>query len=1178
MNTERNLNTVSAGKTAWRRLPAVMLGFLLAMGSTGTTQASVDVSNTPLFLTQGVDPNITFVLDDSGSMQWEFMPDEDMNFSTYMFPRPANLYGGSTYSNQVPTFKDTNVHNFFGRSAANNMVFYNPDITYVPWSNSDGTSMSDADPSAAYYNPRITALGTLDLTAQQTQAAVWFSHATSLSNANCDPCNGNHTFWPITYFNYLGGNKLQLASYQKVQITSATPVSANFTSPNGTVRTRDQEIQNFANWFQFYRSRILAARAGIGRAFSQQGEGMRVGFGAINKGSTSVDGVTTNTLINGVRPFTGTARDDFFDNLYDHVIPTSGTPLRRALDDAGQYFSRTDNLGPWGKVPGSNDTSAHLQCRQSYTILMTDGYWNGAQAGTAAARANNDGTGGPTITGPDSQSFTYSDVSPFTDGWVNTLADVAMYYWKNDLRTDLVNEVPVSPLDPAFWQHMVTFGVGLGVTGSVDPAAAFNAIGDTSTTISWPQPSTSGTTENIDDLLHAGVNSRGGFFSAADPDTFASELGAVLDAIVARVESSSTSAAASSAMIQSTTKLFTAGFRSTDWSGMLAAKQINSDGSVGSTVWDAETELGTRTPASRDIYTSNDTTNSGVVLALANLSVAQQAALDYYPDGTNDGLGGERIDWLRGDESAHASFRSRSGSGAARLLGDITNSDPQFVGKRDFGYSLLSTLGPSYTTFRTTTGSDYDQRPEVIYAGANDGMLHAFHADTGAEIFAYMPSELLLPEGSNSFAPINRLMQQDYNHRYFMDGTVAVGDAHATTWADSTSGWKSVLVGTMGAGGRTVFALDVTAPQSFTDSNILWEFTDPDLGYGVSEPSIVRMRNGDWAAVFGNGYNSDNHRAVLFVVRLSDGALLAKIDTGVGNATTENGLATPKVTDWPGMDLEARAIYAGDLQGNMWRFDVDHTNPTQWTNSSNYGVLFAARDSGNSPQPITARPEVAIYPNDPSSLMVLFGTGSYFRSSDAGSNQVQTLYGIIDDSGAAVSGRADLLEQTIDWEGTHTFGSNTFNLREISQHAIGSNNEKGWYMDLIYQGNALGERVVSAPSFPSGSIQTRVRFTTLIPDDDPCGTGRRGFLMDFLLGSGGRTGQSVFDLNSDGNFDAGDMAHTGEVINGREFGKGEEPAVIRDGNVDRLYDGEGEGGGGSNEAGPAGRQSWWQIR
>ncbi len=172
----------------------------------------------------------------------------------------------------------------------------------------------------------------------------------------------------------------------------------------------------------------------------------------------------------------------------------------------------------------------------------------------------------------------------------------------------------------------------------------------------------------------------------------------------------------------------------------------------------------------------------------------------------------------------------------------------------------------------------------------------------------------------------------------------------------------------------------------------------------------------------------------------------------------------------------------------------------------------------------------------------------------------------------------DLLEQTIDWEGQHTFGSDTFTLREISQHAIGSNNEKGWYMDLIYQGNALGERVVSAPSFPSGSIQTRVRFTTLIPDADPCGTGRRGFLMDFLLGSGGRTGQSVFDLNSDGQFGAGDMAHTGEVVNGREFGAGEESTVVRDGDVDRIYDGAGNPVTGSNEADPAGRQSWRQLR
>ncbi len=1195
-----NKNTASSNPVT--SLKGLVYGITMGLALATPVQANVNIADIPLFLSASVEPNLMFILDDSGSMQWEFMPDEDMHFSLYMFPRPNNLYGGSTYANQIPTFKDTNVHNFFGRSAANNSVFYNPDYTYVPWSNPDGSSMPDATPGAAYYNPRITGLGTLNLTAQQTQSATWFSHSTSLTSASCDPCGGNHTYWPITYFNYQGGDKLQFASYQKVQITTSTPSSATFTSPGGITRTRDEEIQNFANWFQYYRSRILAARAGIGRAFGQQGEDMRVGFGTLNKGSSDVDNVSTDTVVRGVRPFTGSDRDDFFDLLYDRNIPQSGTPLRRALDSAGQYFSRSDNRGPWGATPGTNDSTAQLECRQNFTILMTDGFWNSSQAGTSAARNNNDGTGGPTISGPDGMSYTYSAVTPFTDNHDNTLADVAMYYWKNDLRTGMDNIVPYSTFNPAFWQHMVTFGVGLGVSGTIDPQDAFDAI-DSSASITWGDSDAvaEGHPYKIDDLLHAAVNSRGGFFSASDPITFADELSDILSTIVARVDSSATSAAASSATLQSDSLLYTAGFRAKDWSGQLIAREINPDGTVKTALkWNAEDELVTQAGnGTREIYTSvrsainagtHVLSGNGVKLdstALGSLSTNQQNALNHAPDGTSDGLAVNRVEWLYGDESAHASFRSRqgvdsNGNAVTRLLGDVVGSNPQFAGKRDFGYRRLvgtgfSDVDPhSYIGFRASNA--YQNRPDVLYVGANDGMLHAFDATTGEEVFAYMPSELLLPESGDSHARINHLVDADYDHRYYVDGTATVWDAH---WGGS---WKSVLVGTMGAGGRSVYALDVTYPQNFDQTKVLWEFTDPDLGYGVDKPSIVRMQNGEWAAVFGNGYNSANHKAVLFVVRLSDGQLLAKIDTNQASdtAASPNGLSTPTVTlsiD----DLSANLIYAGDLKGRLWRFDVSSTNTNQWTNQGNRGVLFQAVDSGNNnPQPITSAPEVAVKPGDPNTLVVLFGTGSYFRDQDDGSSQIQSLYGIFDNGGTSVS-RSQLAVQQIIWEGEETFGSQTFTLREISDVTIG-NTQMGWVMDLIANSTFTGERVISKPVLLSGSTRDRIRFTTMIPNSDPCASdgGRDGFVMDLMIGSGGAAAFTVFDLNGDGKFDAADTKN-GRNFSGVDYGGGEQLIVIQTGDgASKLYSGDPNSTApplsGLEPGTPSGRQSWRQLR
>ena len=1191
------MNTFSPTACIARHAKTLGLGAVLGLALGTPAYADVDIANIPLFLTARVDPNLMFILDDSGSMQFEIMPDEYnyWNISNgsviFVYPRADGVYGGGDYNNRVATVDD-HAYNAIARSPQVNTVYYNPSVTYTPWSRYDSSLYPNASLTCALHNPERSGTGAAycrDFTVDNSNynSTRW---STCNSDGSCSSTTATKTFWPATYFWHNGGSVWDFANYTRVEIRSTT---ASYTGHGRASRTDcaaaptctyAEEIQNFANWYTYYRSRVLAARAGIGKAFSQQGEGMRVGFGAINKDSSSVDGVSTGTIIRGVRPFSGTNRQSFFESLYGHTIPNSGTPLREALDDAGQYFSRTDNPGPWGANPGTNDSSSHLQCRQNFTILMTDGYWTEGsdyQADTDGARDNNDGSAGSTITGPNSQSFTYAAVSPFTDAYSNTLADVAMYYWKRDLRT-LANEVPTTPANPAFWQHMVTFGVGMGVTGSVSPTAAFQAI-TSGAAVAWPDP-TSSEAAKIDDLLHASVNSRGGFFSAADPKTFADELSDVLSTIVARVESSSTAAAASSASLQSDTRLYTAGFRSTDWSGQLLARHLvrDADGNLllGSTAWDAEARLREQvTNGTRNIFTSareavstgsTQTLAAGGVSLQGTLHANQQAALNHAPDGTLDSLGVNRINWLYGNESAHASFRNRSGSGDARLLGDIVNSNPQFAGKRDFGYRRLSDHGASYLTYFTGV---VQSRPDMLYVGANDGMLHAFDAQSGMERFAYMPSELLLPDSGASYARINRLMEQNYNHRYLMDGTATVADVYI-------GGWKSVLVGTMGAGGRTVFALDVSNPAGFGASNVLWEFTDPDLGYGVGKPTIVRMSNGVWAAVFGNGYNSASHKAVLFIVSLSDGQLLAKVNTNnaADTAASPNGLAAP--TAALRLDtMSATTIYAGDLKGRLWRFDVTE-NLSTWDNSSKRTVLFQARDAGNAPQPITSAPEVALNPNDPGTLIVAFGTGSYFRAGDADSLQVQSLYGIIDDDGAAVSGRAELIGQSITWQGPFTVGGATYTLREISDNNIGD--RSGWYLDLVYGNNANGERVVSKPTLLTGAVRDRVRFTTMIPEPDPCGTsgGRTGFLMDIMLGSGGRAPRAVFDLNNDGEFNGEDIPDSCEgSCSGLDFGGGEEVIVIQDGdNTAQVLDGEGDAVRTDNPGTPTGRQSWRQLR
>lgn len=1073
---------------------SVAYGTIVSMliSQLATTSAYAAIADEPLYLTSAVEPNIMFVLDDSGSMQWEGMPDDITSFS-YLYPRPAGLYGGTDYNNYVPDFNPANIYNARMRSPHLNKVYYNPAVTYAPWVDANGVSWGNASITCAPYNPQLTGLGCLNLTASQTinmSGSSWWYGSGGWYQ-------GNHTFNPAVYFRYTGGDTWSTGSYTRVEITSAT---ASYTGDGRASRTEcvagtctyAQEIQNYANWFTYYRSRILSARAGIGKAFSKQGTSMRVGFGAINKGTTTIDGVSAATVIRGVRTFSGADRTDFFNNLYSHPIPAAGTPLRKALDDAGQYYSRTDNRGPWGNIPGTDDgvaTSSHAQCRQSYTILMTDGYWNGAAASTTAAQDNVDGTSGPTITGSGGKTFTYSAVSPFTDGNNNTLADIAMYYWKRDLRTALANEVPTSTIDPAFWQHMTTFGVGLGVTGSVNPTDAFNAI-TTGATINWPAPTTNPAL--LDDLLHASVNGRGGFFSASDPETFATELTNVLKNISDRI-SSSAAVASNSTRLTSSTHLYQALFKSGDWSGQLKAFPLLSGGSIGSEAWDAAN--GIPSHGSRNIKTWSGS-----------------AGMDF--SGPIGGLTAVQVDYLRGDDTNEAknggSYRDRSSK-----LGDIINADPHYVKNENFGYNILSgSEGGSYSTFVIGKSS----RTAVVYAAANDGMLHGFRASDGVEKFAFVPKA--------TWPNLSLLTVPGYTHKYFVDGSPTAWDAY---WGGS---WKTVLVGSLGAGGKSVYALNVSNPDTFNTSDVLWEFQGNDaaqianMGYILGSVTVARFPDGNYWAVFGNGYGSTNGNAVLFMVRVDSPSTVKMIEVEGGPG---NGLSTPTLVDSNG-DRIIDLVYAGDLKGNVWKFYTSASSSSSWASAYGASPLFRAKDSAGNPQPITSSVEVGLSPAGAPGLMVYFGTGKYFETGDNSTLSIQSAYGVVDSDGnsggtsglfSGANHRTHLQSQSIVFE-TIISGNG---VRVVSDNTVDYSTQKGWVIDLLKPPTptAVGERIITAPLLFGGKLL----FQTITPSLSPCEYGGGSWLMQVNPATGGEPKSASFDVNGDGLFNDADMVDIG---------------------------------------------------
>ena len=1172
-----------------RSLAALLLALAWSLNAHALTPAT-----TPLYLKSTVEPNVMFTLDDSGSMQWEIMP-ESLIWSYFVFPRATGVYGTSDYDNFVATIDTTGTkiaYNAVARSPQTNKIYYNPQITYTPWIKYDGTFYPNASPTAAYHNPEKTTAGSRNLTASTTQTAGWDScPSPTFNTTNCGYFSGNKTFYPATYFIHNGGDIWNFANYTKTEIKSTTTsysgrpnrsdCAGNNANPATGICTYDEEIQNFANWYTYYRSRILLARAGVGRAFAQQGTNMRVGFAAINQATKTVDTVSSpGAVVRGVRPFSGTNRQNFFSDLYTHPINTSGTPLRRALDDVGKYFERTDDLGPWGATPGTAG-GTQLSCRQNYNILMTDGYWNGDAAPTAAATQNVDNLAGSTISGTISgiaQTYTYSPSHPYSDSYSSTLADAAMYYWKRDLRTDLTNNVPVGNANPAFWQHMVNFTVGLGVFGTLNPTTALTGL--TSGTTAWPQPVSNSTTGvNIDDLWHAAVNSRGGFFSASDPETFASALSSSLQEIVNRTSSSS-SVATSTTQLKSSTKYFQSLSTSGEWGGTVMSRLVSDD----SDQWDAAVQLNTQVSASSDtrkIITSRGT-RDGVAFLYGNLSDTQQAALNFDSNGVVDTRGLDRVGYLRGHSQHEGTSPDQFRQRPNRKLGDIVNSNPWYASEPAAGYSDVDYSG--YSAFRST----YLDRIPVVYVGANDGMLHGFNACevgftyatnivcttamAGTEVIAYVPTSV--------YPNLRKLTEQSYNtsHLYFVDGSPMVGDAFVN------GSWRSVLVGGLNSGGKGYFALDVTNPTdaskaapTFSQANAaslqLWEFTDAndaDLGLSYNLPptnqetgqplQITRLANGKWAAIVGNGYNSSSGKAALFILFLNGPSGTGStwtlgtdyIKLVAETATGSNGLSTPFPFDSDG-DGYVDVVYAGDLKGNMWKFFVGPnaqdaavtSDPATWRVAFSTAPLFTAVNASNQIQPITHPPVVSLHPT--SGLMVLFGTGKYLENSDIASTEVQTYYGLRD-IGTAITGRASLksvvLSDTLPRSITSQVAATT-----PQTDAAGNALDLGWRADM----SISGERITGR-TFISNRI---VLFDTVVPNSDLCEGGVSSQITAMQYDSGSTPSIAVFgDANGDGTVNASDIVagvSTGQSLSGTTFLQNS--SQVGDGNSGDSYKG-----------------------
>ncbi|MED5606118.1 PilC/PilY family type IV pilus protein [Pseudomonas sp. JH-2] len=1097
--------------------------------------AQLNISQQPLFLTQTVAPNLILTMDNSNSMKWAFVPD-------------------------VTGYESTRVRNTRrAKSASYNPMYYNPDIDYqvpkkVEFVNGalrvSDYRISDSDQfnfRRVQVNGFSGMRGAVDLSSDYRVSWQYDPTGGQATNFNSSTNYGGSTGriyhlaenpaadfktggWrpddrtrkgvPAYYYRYDPSLQKNCRldndnCYRLVNVSASS-------GPGG----RD-ERRNFAIWYAFYRNRALATQSAANLAFNSLPESVRLTWQDLSNCTTldasrGCNGVSYSGS-NQFRPFASQGRANFFRWLGD-INYNTATPLRVALDRAGKFIAKRD--GPAYDFQPGGQKQPQFACRPSYHLMMTDGKWNGGEG----SRVGN--LDGGNVTLPDGRR--YAPLAPYRDGAGNTLADLAFYYWANDARKDIPNQLAphIAAADadatrqywdprnnPATWQHLVTFTMGLGLgralekpqwAGSTFEGPGYQGLLDGS--IAWPAAAAD-SDNNVYDLWHAAINSRGEFFSAEDPQQMIDAFASILSRIASRTASAARPAVAAGE-VKDQAHVYAASFSSEDWSGDLVKYRQLADGRR-EALWSAKGLLDARTAPRRVLM------RKGGALAeftWANLDASQKAALNRTLSGDKDTLGEARLGFLRGKRDLEGgTFRTRGA-----LLGDIVNSAPLLVAAPSRPAHARDSLEApgAYSEFKAAQAA----REAVVYVGANDGMLHAFDAEAGEELFAFVPSAVV--------GNLHRLADPRYGsteHRYFVDGPLVAEDVFFD------GAWRTVLVGGLGAGGRALFALDVTEPRA---PKLLWEIEGgagpfARLGHSLPRPAIVRLASGRWAVLAANGYDSVQDMAVLYLIDIGSGELIRELNVSKGGDAA-NGLSSPRAADMDGDGIVDYA-YAGDLLGNLWRFDLHGAGGEAVGLAGR--PLFQARDARQKVQPISATPWLVRHPSG-QGVLALLGTGKYFEVNDAqaDTSKAMSLYGIWDRQvagepadGASTVQRGHLQVQQIedDGDGYRTLSDEPLAWAPATQKPGASGTGRhGWLLDLPM----TGERVVADPA-GSGRLAL---FSTLTPNVDPCSDGVSTWLMALNPLTGGAPLADALDYDRNGVIDDRDR-EGGAKVAGLQF-------------------------------------------
>ena len=954
---------------------------------------------------------------------------------------------------------------------------------------------------------------------------VQFCSAKDSNGWGTTPCQAN---WNSTYKYVRYGTSPSLTfdptAFTRVDIRSSGFLVNGVAAANPSGRTYTQEMTNFAIWYVFYRTRVQAMKGASGIGFTALGQNTRVGFHTLWENST---------LFTNIKDFTTANKTTWLTNLYK-VNPGNGTPLPDAMWRIGEYFS--GNLSA-STLPGATDPLDPVtgKCQPNYHLMSTDGYWNSTLSYTS--RGDNDKTVPSLSNLPGNTGFTPGATfpRPYYEGPTatsNNLADLAMYYWIRDIRPSLADSVKDSV---APWHHVTYYGLTIGARGSVTYPDGLNAI--TAGTANWPAATGAGGPESVDDMWHAAINARGKYNNADNATQLAETIVAALADFTDQSGTGAGVGLASSQLSSTNQYAYKASYETGIWGDVkkyaldltTGVLPVDANGNpLNAPLWSAATAIDAQTAVvgavngwdtNRRIVTMNDSTNSAVPFRLANLSSTQQASLtagwsivQQVP--TAQGV----LNYLRGDKSNEGvcltCFRSRS-----HILGDIVGSSAVPVGPPNAPYYDTGKAGspnPGYAAFKTAKAS----RTPMVYVGANDGMLHALNdtsANGGTETWAYIPKVVWSNGDPNdtahtsapAFQPAALTYRRGgiplFSHKFYVNATPRIWDidlANTNTSTPPASGnnWHTLLVGGLGAGGRSVYALDVTDPvglpggsdtETTAATKVLWEFTEANLGYVYDAPTLVKTYAYGWVVLVASGYNNPGGKGYLYVLdpgtSQKTGKVLQKLalpnDTGTDASPT--GLSTIRAFTASRQNPYVLQAYGGDLKGNVWRFDLSNADPTKWKVEK----FAALTDPSGKAQPITTGVRVETDQNNNVDRYIFVGTGKLLDQPDLSDTSVTNTLYVIKDGTIATPDPAPAIPYS---------RANLQAVTSTSVSGFGTGGAgRGWYQDAASSSDKINTDVYADVNV--------VIFAFSTPSSDPC----LAVLSSTLYGRDLTTGNSV---------------------------------------------------------------------